>query len=285
MGKPKFSRKKFETPSHPWEQDRIKEENELIKKYGLKNKKEVWKAETRLRKYRQQARGLLASITTEDPQSKKESEQLLSHLNRMSVLPANANLDDVLILDTENILSRRLQTIVYLKGLASTPKQSRQLINHGHIKVKDRKVTIPGYMVTRDEESEISYTGDSPLNDNMHPARPRGEFKSTPRKKEEPKKKEEKKSEVKPEEKKEKKETEKKSEKEEKTEEKPKEKEKEEKKPSKEQEKTEKKSEEKKEPSEKNKKSEGESEKKEEKPKEQTKKEEEKSKDQKEEKK
>ena len=41
MGKPKFSRKKYETPSHPWEEDRIKLENELIKKYGLKNKSEA----------------------------------------------------------------------------------------------------------------------------------------------------------------------------------------------------------------------------------------------------
>jgi len=47
MGKPKFSRKKYETPSHPWQEDRIKAENELVKKYGLKNKKEVWKARTK----------------------------------------------------------------------------------------------------------------------------------------------------------------------------------------------------------------------------------------------
>ena len=74
MGKPKFSRKKYETPSHPWQEDRIKLENELIKKYGLKNKKEIWKAETRLKKYRTQARELLAKVGTDDPQIKKESK-------------------------------------------------------------------------------------------------------------------------------------------------------------------------------------------------------------------
>ena len=108
MGKPKFSRKKYETPSHPWQEDRIKEENEMIKKYGLKNKREIWKAQTRLRKYRGQARELLAKVQTGDPQSKKESDQLLMHLNRMNILPAKASLDDVLALDTETILSRRL---------------------------------------------------------------------------------------------------------------------------------------------------------------------------------
>jgi small subunit ribosomal protein S4 len=180
MGKPKFSRKKYETPSHPWKQDRIKSENELIKKYGLKNKREVWKAETRLRKYRGQARELLAKIGTSDAQSKKESNQLLIHLSRMNILPINSTLDDVLALETESILSRRLQTLTYLKGLANTPDQARQLISHGHIGIGNRRVTIPSYMITKDEEGEIGYTKDSPLNDLMHPARPKADFKSRP---------------------------------------------------------------------------------------------------------
>jgi len=191
MGKPKFSRKKYETPSHPWEMERIKEENELIKKYGLKNKREIWKAETRLRKYRGQARSLLAKIET-DIQSKKESDQLLMHLSRMNILPPNSTLDDILTLDTEAILSRRLQTLTYLKGLASTPQQARQLIAHGHISVSGKKVTIPGYMIAKEEESNISYIDNSPLNDAMHPARPRGEFDAVPFKRPEKTKEDEK---------------------------------------------------------------------------------------------
>ena len=184
MGKPKFSRKKYETPSHPWKEDRIKGENELIKKYGLKNKREIWKAKTALRKYRGQARELMAKIRGGDPQTKKESDQLLMHLNRMNILPPKSTLDDVLALDTESILSRRLQTLTYLKGLANTPFQARQLISHGHIGIGNKKVTIPSYMVTKDEEGDISYIPASALNDVMHPARPRADFKSVPVKKE-----------------------------------------------------------------------------------------------------
>jgi small subunit ribosomal protein S4 len=180
MGKPKFSRKKYETPSHPWQEDRIKLENELIRKYGLKNKREVWKSQTRLRKYRSQARELLAKVETGDTQSKKESQQLILSLNRLNILPPNSTLDDVLSLDTESILSRRLQTLTYLKGLANTSFQARQLISHGHIAISDRRVTVPGYLVTKDEENEIGYTNDSPLNDVMHPARPRADYKSVP---------------------------------------------------------------------------------------------------------
>ena len=205
MGKPKFSRKKYETPSHPWQENRIEAENELIKKYGLKNKREVWKAETRLRKYRGQARELSARAGSDDAQCKKESDQLLMHLDRMNILPSNSALDDVLALETESILSRRLQTLTYLKGLANTPNQARQLISHGHIAISDRRVTVPGYIVTKNEEEEIGYASNSPLNDLMHPARPRADFKSVPIKKEaepkELKKKEEEKAEEPPKEK------------------------------------------------------------------------------------
>lgn len=178
MGKPKFSRKKYDTPSHPWQEQRIHSENELIRKYGLKNKREIWKAETALRKYRGQARELLAKVDSDDPQEKKEINQLLTHLTRYNVLPLNSTLDDVLALETEAILARRLQTLTYLKGLANTPKQARQLIVQGHIAVGDNRITIPSYKISKKEENEIAYSPDSPLNDLSHPARPSSDFKS-----------------------------------------------------------------------------------------------------------
>jgi small subunit ribosomal protein S4 len=176
MSSQKFPRKKYETPLHPWKESRIKSERELIKKYGLKNHKEVWKAKTYLGKHREQAREQLAKIGAANPQTKKESDQLLLHLTRMGILNMGASLDDVLALETEAVLSRRLQTLVYLKGFSSTPYQARQLISHGHVAVKGRKVTIPSYMVAKEEETQIQYTIRSPLNEISHPARPKQEM-------------------------------------------------------------------------------------------------------------
>jgi len=173
MSSQKFPRKKYETPLHPWKESRIKSERELIKKYGLKNHKEVWKAKTYLGKHREQARELLAKIGTSNPQIQKESDQLLLHLTHIGIVSMGASLDDVLALDIEAVLSRRLQTLVYLKGFSSTPYQARQLISHGHIAVKDRKITVPSYMVGKDEEGQIQYTLRSPLNEISHPARPK----------------------------------------------------------------------------------------------------------------
>jgi ribosomal protein S4 len=93
----------------------------------------------------------------------------------MGILSMGASLDDVLALETEAVLSRRLQTLVYLKGFSSTPYQARQLISHGHVAVSGRKVTVPSYMVAKDEEGHIQYTIRSPLNEISHPARPKSD--------------------------------------------------------------------------------------------------------------
>jgi small subunit ribosomal protein S4 len=176
MGDPKFSRRKYDTPAHPWEGDRIKEENELLMKYGLKNKRELWRAKSFVRGLRSQSKDLQARIRTGDPQAKTETDLLLARCSRLSLLPQEgATLNDVLSLNTEALLARRLQTIVYRKGLAYTPKQARQLIVHGHAAVGPRKVTIPGYIVKRGEEEQIQYHASSPISNELHPMRPKPE--------------------------------------------------------------------------------------------------------------
>lgn len=152
MGDPRRIRKKYQKPRHPWRADRIEAEKKILREYGLKNKKEIWRVETILRNYRRQARNLLALRGEEI--GKKEKE-LLQSLMRLGLLKENATLDDVLALKTRDLLDRRLQTIVYKKGLANTIKHARQLIVHGHVTVKGGKVTAPSYMVKADEEDSI----------------------------------------------------------------------------------------------------------------------------------
>ena len=181
MGDPKFSRAKYERPSHPWEAERIKAENELLKKYGLKNKKELWRSQYALRRFRQRARELQARVRTRDTQAEKEREQLLRRLGRLGLLPLEGTtLDDVLTLDVESVLSRRLQTLTFLKGLAFTPRQARQFVVHGHVSVSGRRVTIPGYLVSRTEENTILYDERSPISSDLHPVRQSGQVPAPP---------------------------------------------------------------------------------------------------------
>lgn len=172
MGDPKFARKSYDTPSHPWQGERIKAEVVLVNQYGLKNKTEVWKAQTIIRKIEGQSRDLQARLRGEEKQAEKEAKDLLAKCGRMGLLPLEgATLNDILILSEEDILERRLQTLVFKKGLATSPKQARQMIVHGHVLMNGHRVTVPGYIVQRGEELSIEYDPSSPFSDELHPMR------------------------------------------------------------------------------------------------------------------
>ena len=106
MGDPKFPSKHYNTPSHPWQKTRIEQERNLTHQYGLKSKKEIWKADTKVREMRRQARKLTAKAN--DEQAQKEKTLLLNKLSRLGMLEQGAALEDVLRMAPENILDRRL---------------------------------------------------------------------------------------------------------------------------------------------------------------------------------
>lgn len=154
MGHPRKARKKYDTPPHPWNAERIKSENKLLVKYGLKNKKEVWKADTLVKKYSREARYLLGFS---QDQVEDERNELITHLTRQGILAENANLKDILNLTVENVLRRRLQTMVHQNGLARTAKEARMFVVHGHIAMNGKKIDSPSYVVKRGEEDSIDY--------------------------------------------------------------------------------------------------------------------------------
>ncbi len=110
MGDPKFPKKRYSTPRHPWEKERIDEERALVVKYGLKNKKELWRSQAVLDSVRSQARTLQAKIRSNDPVAIKQLNLLLARLNRYKITSDNSSLDDILSLNIENILERQLFT-------------------------------------------------------------------------------------------------------------------------------------------------------------------------------
>ena len=171
MGEPKFARPKFDTPSHPWKKARIEEEHSIRDNHGLKTMREIWKAKSQLRRHRRQAMRLIGMVDTTEGHGMREKTDLLASLNNKGLVSADAILDDILTLGTEDILNRRLQAQVYYKGLASTMKQARQLVTHGQICIGDQKVTIPSYPVSRDEEELIRYHPGSSLNNPEHQIR------------------------------------------------------------------------------------------------------------------
>jgi small subunit ribosomal protein S4 len=168
MGDIKKQRKKYETPRFPWRTDIMQAELKLIGQFGLRNKHELWRQETMLSTFRGTARSLIGKNPEE---RKKMEEELLTRLKRLGVLPETAVLDDVLDLTIEDVLERRLQTIVLRKGLAKSAQQSRQLITHGHISIAGQRIRTPGHLVTKPEETQVEYTTKSSIANPNHPLR------------------------------------------------------------------------------------------------------------------
>jgi len=189
MGDPKKARKKYRRPSILWQKDMIDEQRELLKEYGLKNKKEIWRVESLLKKFREQAKKLIANDTE---QGKKEREVLIKKLVKLNLINASAKLEDILVLNLKNILDRRLQTIVFNKDFARSIKQARQFVVHRHISINDKKVNIPSYLVMSDEENKISFSKNSALMSEEHPERAKEKEEKEKIKKEKIVKKEEK---------------------------------------------------------------------------------------------
>jgi len=168
MGDPRKQKKKYVAPNKPFDSDRFEQELQLIGAYGLRNKKELWKHRTDLSNYRRNARRMLALPPSERELQERE---LVTKLTRIGILTTEPTLDHVLDLTLENLLERRLQTIVFRKGLASSLHHARQLVTHGHVALDGARVTTPQRLVTVSEEDRLQYTTKSPLNDMSHPAR------------------------------------------------------------------------------------------------------------------
>src|SRR5512137_3044266 len=130
MGYPGKNHKTYQTPKRPFEKTRIEEETRLVIEFGLRNKREVWKAQAYLRRYRKAARDLLSLMSAGAEAQVFETKKavLIDHIQRMGLLGPDADIDDVLSLKVPAQLERRLQTLVYRQGLARSPKQARQLI-------------------------------------------------------------------------------------------------------------------------------------------------------------
>lgn len=153
---------------HPWNRQVIEEERKLRTDYGLHNKREILIAASRLKKFRDISKKLIAEHTA---QAEKERAQLFHKLQRYGFLKAGAVIDDVLSLKLTDILERRIQSLVYRKGLARSMKQARQFIVHRHIRLGAKEITSPGKILTLEEESVLTFHPGSTIAKEDHPER------------------------------------------------------------------------------------------------------------------
>ena len=162
MGDIKNFRRVWKKPKRPLNFDLKMDELKILGTFGLKTKRELWKARTELSRVRNQARTLLA--LRQDVREQKEPI-LMNSLSKVGYVQSDATLDDVLNLEINDLLARRLQTIVQKKFYFKTPYQARQAVSHGHVLIGDQIVNIPSYIVNVDEEDKVKLTSESVFNE------------------------------------------------------------------------------------------------------------------------
>lgn len=142
----KRKHKRYSKPKRPFDKTRIDEEAEIKKQFGLKNKKEIWKADAKIKGMREKAKKLISA-------SPEEQQALFDRLKKIGLNVKT--LADVLGLDKTDYLKRRLQTVLVTREYASTPRSARQLITHKKVLVDGKVVNIPSYIVPIDLEDKI----------------------------------------------------------------------------------------------------------------------------------
>jgi len=143
----KRKHKLYSRPKRPFDKARIIEEGEIKTEFGLKNKKEIWRADARVKVMRRKAKDLI----------KAEPAEQKAFFERLNKIGMNVkSISDVLSLDKKDYLNRRLQTVVYKKGLTPTVKTARQMIVHKKILIEGKAVDIPSYVVPVELENKIT---------------------------------------------------------------------------------------------------------------------------------
>lgn len=168
MGDPRKQRRKYSTPNHPWLKERIETEGALSREYGLKNRREIWKMKAILSNFALQAKKITANKTA---QADTEKAQMLAKLTKLGIISGGVEMDQVLALTPKDIMERRLQSLVFRKGLAKSMKQARQMIVHRHIMLNGKKLTSPAFLVPKELEGTIAFSPNSQFIDEMHPER------------------------------------------------------------------------------------------------------------------
>ena len=177
MGDIKKIRKKYSKPSHPWRIERITEQNQIIKEFGIPKKTELWKVIAKLESFKNQAKGLSARS---DSQANIERENLVKKLKSLNLIE-NETLEAILGINIKNNLDRRLQTVTFKKGYAKTMKQARQMIIHRHVLISGKINNSPSAIIRLSEESSIEISPKSPFYDTNHAERAKESTKRKPR--------------------------------------------------------------------------------------------------------
>ncbi len=174
MGYPGKNHKSYQTPKRPFEKTRIESETRLVIEYGLRNKREVWKAQSYLRRYRKGARELLALMSSTIDRNVFEAKkaELITHMQRSGLLGPNADIEDILALKVQTRSNAGCKAWYTAKDWHGRRNRHASSSPMG-ISPSVADASIFRVQANRNEETQISYYGKSPFLSDSHPEKTR----------------------------------------------------------------------------------------------------------------
>ena len=91
------------------------------------------------------------SLQLREKQKVKKAYGLLEKQFRAYYEMANNQRTGIVGENMLSLLERRLDNVVYRMGIGASRKESRQIVNHGHVTVNGKSVNIPSYLVKVDD--------------------------------------------------------------------------------------------------------------------------------------
>ncbi|KAL7721460.1 Small ribosomal subunit protein uS4 [Entamoeba marina] len=153
----------YKTPKVPFERERFDSELKLAGQFGLRCKREIQRVHFMLGHIRTVAKIMLMK-DAKDQRRILEGNALMRRLHNLGFLPKEQNkLEFVLALKDENLLERRLQTVVLRKGLAKSIHHARILIRSKMIRVGKQIVDSPSFIVRVDSEPLVQLAENTPM--------------------------------------------------------------------------------------------------------------------------
>ena len=165
------SSKVYKRHRRPFDTATMDFESKVCGEFGLGPKKEILVANHILMQLRRRARYLM-NLQIDDPERVVYEPLIVRKCKKLGLLANDQNeLDYILALKTEDLLERRLQTMVFRKALAPSIHAARAMIVGGHICVDGRKVDKPGFLVRKENEFRIDLNPRSAMVPGNRPGR------------------------------------------------------------------------------------------------------------------
>ncbi|KAG0684417.1 Small subunit (SSU) processome component [Pichia californica] len=150
-----------------YKQDNNHRESDIIQRYQLSNRNDYHSYNKIIGKLKQVTRKL-ALLEANDPFRIKHEQLLLEKLYNLGLLPTTSKISSIENkLSVSSLCRRRIGVMMVKFRMAQNISDANKFIRQGHIRVGNKVITDPAYLITRNLEDYLTWVDDSKIKKNV----------------------------------------------------------------------------------------------------------------------